>query len=284
VIRFEVILEVIAIRRSRRMQAAPAKTNTITVLLFIAGLSVGAVLLGPARGQSTSLAQKDASLARKDLARRDLARRDLAREYAPVQAGNDAGGESFFQGGTGYFAAGLHVPTLQLPGRETARLFSVGGSGYGTFGRRLMVGGAGHRLFASGGGFGREGASASGNYGLFTLGYLLRPAPQLHAYPQVGFGAGNLDVEIGEDARRFDGSLSDPSQGASYEKRVFLFHLGGALEYRVGTPGGGSLLVGLEAGYLIPAGESVDTNGNFARGIDASMQGPFVRLTFGGGS
>ncbi|MFB6229664.1 MAG: hypothetical protein ABEL04_00785, partial [Salinibacter sp.] len=119
---------------------------------------------------------------------------------------------------------------------------------------------------------------------LFTVGFLFRPAPQLYVYPQVGFGAGNLDVEIGEDTQRFDRSLDDPSQGASYDTRAFLLRLGGGLEYRVRTSGGGSLLVGLEAGYLFPAGESVDTNGNFAGGLDASMQGPFVRLTFGGGS
>lgn len=205
---------------------------------------------------------------------------------ASVRTGKapQAEGDRFIRGGFGYFTAGLHFADLQLPGRGTARFVSVGGSGYGTVGKRLLVGGAGHRLFASGGGFGRDGASASGNYGLFTVGFLFRPAPQLYAYPQVGFGAGNLNVDIGEDAQGFDESLNDPSQEASYEKRAFLFRLGGGLKYRAGTPGGGSLLVGLEAGYLFPAGESIDTNGNFAGGLGASTQGLFVRLTFGGGS
>lgn len=239
------------------MQATPMKTNVLTVLLFIAALSLGAVSSRPAQGQSASLAKKS----------------------APAQAENDG----FVQGGAGYFAAGLHFPGLQLPGRGTARYFSLGGSGYGVVGGRLLIGGAGHRLLASGGGFERDGASADARYGLFTVGYLFRPASQFYAYPQVGFGAGNLDVEIEEDARGFDESLNDPSEGASYEKRTFLLRLGGGLEYRIGTSGGGSLLVGLEAGYLFPVGESVDTNGNFARGLDASMQGPFVRLTFGGG-
>lgn len=189
----------------------------------------------------------------------------------------------FVQGGAGYFAAGLHFAGLQLPGREAARFFSVGGSGYGIIGHRLLVGGAGHRLFVSGGGFEREGASAGANYGLFTVGYLFRPTAQLRAYPQVGFGAGNLDVDVDRDAEEFDGSLRDPSQGASLEKRTFLLHLGGGLEYRVGASGGESLLVGLQVGYLLPAGESVETGGNFAEGLEASMQGPFFRLTFGGG-
>lgn len=244
------------------MQVASTKTNVLTALLFIGALFMGAVPSRPAQGQSATLTQKD----------------------APAQAENDAESYSFIQGGAGYFATGLHFPGLQLPGRGTARFFSLGGSGYGVVGGHLLIGGAGHRLFASGGGFGQEGASAGGNYGLFTVGYLFRPAAQLRAYPQVGFGAGNLDVEIGEGAQRFDGSLNDPSRGASYEKRVFLLRLGGGLEYGVGTSWGGSLLVGLEAGYLFPVGESVDTNGNFAPGLDASMQGPFVRLTFGGGS
>lgn len=240
------------------MQVASIETNVPAVLLFIAGLFAGAVSSRPAQGQSVT----------------------PARANTAAQAQND----SFIRGGAGYFAAGLHFTGLQLPGRGTARFFSVGGSGYGVVGGRLLVGGAGHRLFASGGGFGREGASADARYGLFTVGFLFRPAPHLYAYPQVGFGAGNLDVEIGEDAQEFDGSLDDPGQGASYERRTFLFRLGGGLEYRVRTSGGGSLLVGLEAGYLFPAGESVDTNGNFVGGLDASLQGPFVRLTFGGGS
>ncbi|MFB6249192.1 MAG: hypothetical protein ABEL97_11555 [Salinibacter sp.] len=248
----------IIIRLICLMQMVPTETYVLTALLFTAGLFLGAVPAHPAYGQSAAVLQRNPA--------------------APAE--ND----SFIRSGAGYFAAGSHFPGLQLPGRGTARFFSVGGSGYGVVGGHLLIGGAGHRLFASGGGFERGGASADARYGLFTVGYLFRPASPLYVYPQVGFGAGNLDVEIEEDAQRFDGSLDDPGQGASYERRAFLFRLGGGLEYRVGTSGGGSLLVGLEAGYLFSAGESVDTNGNFARGLDASLQGPFVRLTFGGGS
>jgi|APHM01.1.fsa_nt_gi hypothetical protein len=244
------------------MQVAFVKTNALIALLCAVGFFTWAVSSRLAQSQSAALALKG----------------------APAQTERGAESGSFIQGGAGYFAAGLHFPGLQLPGRGTARLFSLGGSGYGVVGGRLLIGGAGHRFLGSGGGFGREGASAGGNYGLFTIGYLFRPAAWLRAYPQVGLGAGNIDVEIGEGAQRFDGALSDPSRGASYKKRTYLLRLGGGLEYRAGTPGGGSLLVGLEAGYLFPAGESVDTNGNFAPGLDASMQGPFVRLTFGGGS
>ncbi|MFB6279042.1 MAG: hypothetical protein ABEK75_06020 [Salinibacter sp.] len=244
------------------MPVASVKTHVPTALLLIAGLFLGAVTSCPAQGQSAA----------------------PVRTGAAAQAKNDAESDSFIRGGAGYFAAGLHFADLQLPGRGTARFFSVGGSGYGTVGKRLLVGGAGHRLFASGGGFGRDGASADARYGLFTVGFLFRPAPQLYAYPHVGFGAGNLDVEVGDGAQGFDESLNDPGRRATYEKRMFLFRLGGGLEYRAGTPGGGSLLVGLEAGYLFPAGESIDTNGNFAGGLGASMQGLFVRLTFGGGS
>lgn len=125
------------------------KVNKLTVLLFIVALSGGAVSSRPAQGQIASLAQKD----------------------APTQAENDG----FVQGGAGYFAAGLHFPGLQLPGRGTARFFSVGGSGYGVVGGRLLIGGAGHRLLTSGGGFGREGVSAGGNYGLFTVRLPLPP-------------------------------------------------------------------------------------------------------------
>lgn len=93
------------------MQFPPVKTNKLTILLFVVALSGGAVSSCPAQGQIASLDQKD----------------------APAPAENDG----FVQGGAGYFATGLHFPGLQLPGRGTARFFSVGGSGYGVVGGRL---------------------------------------------------------------------------------------------------------------------------------------------------
>lgn len=240
------------------MRFASADARILIPAFFAATFLLGTGDLHPVRGQSAENAQTP--------------KESSARET------------NLLQGGAGYFAAGLHFPGLQLPGRSAARLLSVGGSGYGIVGGRLLVGGAGHRLLASGGGFSRNGASAGGNYGLFTVGYLFRPAAQVRVYPQLGFGAGNLDVDIEQGTQRFGEALIDPARGASFEKRTYLVRLGGGLEYRIGTSGGGDLLVGLQIGYLFSPGESVDTNGNVADGLEASMQGPFFRLTFGGGS
>jgi hypothetical protein len=211
------------------MQVADAKTNALAVLLLTAGLLAETVPSQPAQGQDAP----------------------LARTGAAAQAETNG----VVQGGAGYFAAGVRFRGLQLPGRGAARLFSLGGSGYGAVGGGVLIGGAGYQLFASGGGFQRDGASTNAGYGLFTLGYHFRPASQLYAHPQVGFGAGNLDVEVEEGARRFDGFLDDPNRGASYEKRAFLLHLGGGLEYHART-------AGVEAGAGPPGGPRPSTSGN----------------------
>lgn len=152
---------------------------------------------------------------------------------------------------------------------------------------RLLLGGEGHALLTGDGtGQGRN-VSLTGGYGFFNLGYLFFPTSSLHAYPLLGIGGGGLqlDIESQGDAGNFDDVLDDPDRSARVGRASFLISLGAGLEYQFGTPDdGGSAQLGIRAGYIISALRSdwqLDEN-SLADGPDASMQGPFVRLTIGG--
>jgi hypothetical protein len=198
--------------------------------------------------------------------------------------------------GAGFFAIGTQFTDLaplndRLAGAGyptfASEMVSLGGGGYGVVADRLMLGGEGHGLITADGTFQGRTVSVGGGYGLFNLGYLFRPTPKLRVYPQVGVGGGGLQLEIGSagDADQFDDILQNPSRSATVGQASFLVSLGGGLEYRFGDPGKeGGVQLGLRAGYVISALNSdwqLDEE-SLGGGPDATMQGPFVRLTIGG--
>ena len=153
--------------------------------------------------------------------------------------------------------------------------------------RRLMLGGEGHGLLTADGSFQGRNVSVGGGYGLFNLGYLFRPASGLRVYPLLGLGGGGLqlDIENAGTADDFDDVLDNPNRSASVGQASFLVSLGGGLEYQFGTPGEGrTARLGLRAGYMVSALRSDWQLGDsaLAGGPDASLQGPFLRLTIGG--
>ncbi|MCS3628165.1 hypothetical protein GGP85_001358 [Salinibacter ruber] len=150
-----------------------------------------------------------------------------------------------------------------------------------------MLGGEGHGLLTADGSFQGRNVSVGGGYGLFNLGYLFRPASGLRVYPLLGLGGGGLqlDIENAGTADDFDDVLDNPNRSASVGQASFLVSLGGGLEYQFGTPGEGrTARLGLRAGYMVSALRSDWQLGDsaLAGGPDASMQGPFLRLTIGG--
>lgn len=212
--------------------------------------------------------------------------------------GDDASGAeaSMEEKGAGFFAVGTQFTDLGPLNNRLAdagyptfasEMVSLGGGGYGVVADRLMLGGAGHGLITADGTFEGRTVSVGGGYGLFTLGYLFRPTPKLRVYPQAGLGGGGLQLEIGStgDADEFDDILENPNRSATVGQAGLLVSLGGGLEYRFGEPGGdGGVLLGLRAGYVISALNSdwqLD-EGSLGSGPDATMQGPFIRLTIGG--
>lgn len=197
--------------------------------------------------------------------------------------------------GGGFFAIGANATDLgplntRLSGAGypsfPSELFAIGGGGYGVVGGRLLLGGEGYGLIAPSRGFQGRSVSVGGGYGLFTVGYRLRPASQLVVYPQVGVGGGGLSVEIGSvGADQFDDVLDDPNREATLEKGSVLVSLGAGLEYRFATaddPGG--IHLGLRAGYLLSPYNTDWTLGEnqLSGGPDAMLSGPYVRLLLGG--
>jgi hypothetical protein len=194
----------------------------------------------------------------------------------------------------GYFAVGVNATDLgPLNDRLSANgyptfsteLLSVGGGGYRVVADRILLGAELTGLVTPNQGFQGRDVFVGGGYGLFSLGYLFRPAPQLRAYPLAGFGAGGLVLTIGDDgAANFDDVLEDPNRSATLSKGSVLVSLGAGVEYQFGTPGGNGVRLGLRGGYLLSALDSdwqLDQD-RLSDGPDATMQGPFLRLTIGG--
>lgn len=217
---------------------------------------------------------------------------------APPAQAQEAGAEAATpaqRGGGGFFAAGVNSVDLGPLNRRLSEagyptfpseLFAIGGGGYGVVADRLLLGGEGYGLIAPSRGFrGRE-VSAGGGYGLFTVGYRVRPTGQLAVIPQVGVGGGGLSLDIGNrEAAEFDDVLDDPNREASLEKGSLLLSLGVGAEYRLTTPEEpGGFLIGLRAGYLLSPYDTDWTLGEdrLAGSPDASFEGPYVRVTIGG--
>jgi len=220
--------------------------------------------------------------------------------FATVQAQDSAGDAptdepGTEERGTGFFAVGTQVADLgplnnrlSNAGYPTfsSEMVSLGGGGYGVVGNRLMLGGEGHGLLTAEGTRQGRNVSVGGGYGLFNIGYLFSPASRLRVYPLLGLGGGGLQLDIESEgtADNFDEVLETPNRSATVGRASLLVSLGGGLEYQFGTPGEGrSARLGLRAGYVLSALRSdwqLDDQA-LADGPDASLRGPFVRLTIG---
>ena len=199
-------------------------------------------------------------------------------------------GAGFFSIGTQFTDLGSLNNRLAEAGYPTftSEMLSLGGGGYGVVANRLLLGGEGHALTTTDGTFQGRTVSVGGGYGLFTLGYLFRPTSNLRAFPLAGVGGGGLQLEIEStgDPNNFDEILNNPNRSATVGRASLLVSLGGGIEYQFGPPGkSGGVRLGLRAGYVISALNSdwqLDEN-SLSGGPDATMQGPFIRLTIGGG-
>jgi hypothetical protein len=198
--------------------------------------------------------------------------------------------------GAGFFAIGTHFTDLgplnsQLSsaGYPTfaSETVSIGGGGYGVT-NRILLGGEGHGLITADRGLSGRNVSVGGGYGLFTLGYLFRPNPSTRVFPQLGLGGGGLRLEIGSagDASEFDDVLNNPNRRATVGRASLLVRLGAGLEYEFSEPDeDGGFRLGLRAGYMLSPLNSdwqLDET-TLSGGPDATMQGPFIHLTIGGG-
>ncbi len=167
----------------------------------------------------------------------------------------------------------------------STELLSIGGGTYRVVAGRILLGAELNGLLAPSQGFEGRDVFLGGGYGLLSLGYWIEPTPRLRAFPTAGVGAGGLLLNIGDDgSAHFDDVLADPNRSATLSTGSLLVSLRAGLEYQFGTPGGDGLRLGLRGGYLLSALSSDWQLGQsrLGGGPDASMQGPFLRLTVGG--
>ncbi|MFB6278570.1 MAG: hypothetical protein ABEK75_03620 [Salinibacter sp.] len=220
----------------------------------------------------------------------------VATVHAQTSPEDPASDEVAESEGAGFFAIGTHFTDLgplnsQLSsaGYPTfaSETVSIGGGGYGVT-NRILLGGEGHGLITADRGLNGRNVSVGGGYGLFTLGYLFRPSPSARVFPQLGLGGGGLRLEIGSagDASEFDDVLSNPNRRATVGRASLLVRLGAGLEYEFSAPDEeGGFRLGLRAGYMLSPLNSdwqLDET-SLSGGPDATMQGPFIHLTIGGG-
>lgn len=197
--------------------------------------------------------------------------------------------------GAGFFAIGGSVlevsdlnDRLAAGGYPTfgRTVLGIGGGGYAEHPGGFLLGGEGYGLIAGEEAHQGRSVSLGGGYGLFNVGFMTEPDPHVRAYPMVGIGAGGFSLGIGSrpTAESFDDVLEDPDRSASLARGGFLFSLGGGLEYRT-APAGRGFVFGLRAGYLFaPSFGSWRLDGNpVGEGPDASIAGPYLRVTIGGG-
>jgi hypothetical protein len=133
-----------------------------------------------------------------------------------------------------------------------------------------------------------------GGYGTLAVGYAIPISPRVRVYPRVGVGAGGfgLSIENDEQPVGFDDVLADPDAHVELDGDgdLSLTRDGPVLDLGAGAellPGGWGrgLVIGLRAGWLVaPFDSSWSLEGRaVSGGPDASIGGPYVRVTFGGG-
>lgn len=197
-------------------------------------------------------------------------------------------GAGFFTIGTSFIDIGGLNDQLEAAGYPTfdRAALSIGGGGYGVVAGVLMIGGEGHGVIGGEEAYQGRSISIGGGYGLFNLGYLRRLTPDLRAYPMLGIGGGGFSMNIGNtgDADSFEDILQDPNRQATVGRGSFLVSLSAGIEYLFKEEDGGFLL-GLRVGYLMtPFQSNWRLGGNtLSDSPAASLGGPFLHLTIGGG-
>jgi hypothetical protein len=155
----------------------------------------------------------------------------------------------------------------------------------------VIIGGEGHLLV----GDESEAAISSGDYktslsaayGFFNVGYLVYSKDDLHVYPLVGLGGGELWLKIGPHS--FDDILENPQRSAELSTGGFLLNLALGADYlwklKEDEKSEGGLVFGLRVGYTFaPAkGEWTADGIDISGGPEVGITGPYIRFMIGGG-
>jgi hypothetical protein len=201
-------------------------------------------------------------------------------------------------GGIGVFAPGIHTIRFSemnsfLPAgypEITNMPFVTAGGGYGIF-SNIVFGGEGGTIHAGSFTKGVQQVDLSGEFGFFSLGYVVMNNRGLLVYPLVSAGENDLTMYIHQkdQTSTFNAITGEPFQAATlrYNTRMLKFSVAGlyALKGERSEKGTSGLLIGFQAGYQMAykTGFWKYDNGLVAEGPDFSNNGFFLQLLIGGG-
>lgn len=202
-------------------------------------------------------------------------------------------------GGIGFFAPGIH--TIQFSKMNsflpdgypviTNKPFVTAGAGYGII-SNFVVGGEGGTMHA--GSFknnGNQVVDLTGDFGFFSLGYVVLNNKGLLVYPLISIGSNDLRMYIHERDLNppFVAVVSEPYQAATllYKTNMLKFSVSGlyTLQGSKSEKGSAGLMIGLEVGYQLSykTGTWTYDNGEVSGGPDFNSNAFFIQLMIGGG-
>ena len=203
--------------------------------------------------------------------------------------------------GAGYIAAGAaRTATGSLDDQLAAQQYPrfgpgagmVGIGGYATIANRLMLGAEWNGVIK--GDQKRQGRTIwlGGGYGTLGAGYAFQTSARTRIIPRIGLGVGGLGLtfDSAEDSVGFDDVLTNPDtevdQTRPFQPTLTRDHsvidVGFGAEWLPSRSGRGTF-VGLRFGYVVaPSTNGWRFNHRPVRGgPDATIAGPYIRLTLG---
>lgn len=207
-------------------------------------------------------------------------------------------GFSQASGGIGFFTPGIH--TLQfnslnssLPAgfpEITNKPFVSAGAGYGIF-SNIVLGGEGGTMHAGSFSKDNQQIDLTGDYGFFSLGYVVMNRKGILAYPMLSIGDNDLTMYIHQknQSGTFGAITGEPFHATTlhYKTKMLKVAVAGLYTLSGSKSGKGSagLMVGLQAGYQMSYKKGVWTydNGDITDGPDFNCNGFFIQLMIGGG-
>lgn len=201
-------------------------------------------------------------------------------------------------GGLGFFLPGIHtVKFSELNGSMpegipeiTNKPFVTTGAGYGIF-YNVVVGGQGGTMHA--GSFVKDDVQADleGEFGFFSLGYVVWNKKGLVVFPTASIGDNTMKIYLHpkDQPNSFSNITSQHSQAVTllYKRPMLKFALSGVyvLQGAKSDNGSAGLMLGFEAGYQMPYKKGIWTydGGTVTGGPEFDPSGFFIQLMIGGG-
>jgi hypothetical protein len=209
-------------------------------------------------------------------------------------------GQSFGQssGGIGFFTTGIHTIQYKdlnssLPTGSpqiTNKPLVTGGAGYFVF-SNFVLGGETGTLRA--GSFSRDDQviDLSGDFGFFSLGYVVMNKKGILVYPLLSIGGNTLEMYMHQSGLNasYSAVTGEPFQATTLRLKSKMVKLSVSGLYTIqgskSEKGSAGLMIGLEAGYQMSYKPGVwrYDNGDISDGPEFTGNAFFIQLMIGGG-